>query len=86
MILALGADLTKTGYWSQGKRGMDLGEGQVVTGHNAWRGGSPLQFAQELCSVVGERMKENNLSNLVEFLTEEVRPAYKYGIYIYANP
>ena len=65
--------MTKTGYWSQGKRGINLGEGQIVAERNVWRGGSPLQFAQELCSLVGERMKENNLSSLVEFLTEEVR-------------
>jgi len=73
LILALGADLTKKAYWSQHRRSLVLGEGQIVTGTDEWRGGSALNLAQELCRLFGEnKKKENNLSTLVEYLQEEV--------------
>ena len=75
LILALGADLTKKGYWRQQRRSLILGEKEEINGspYNDWRGGSALTFAQELYIVnKGDINKDKNLARLVELLQEEV--------------
>ena len=115
LVLALGADLTKKGFWRKDRKCLVLGEGQKVTGSTdlktgneiwragstdfrigsmdwragstdlatgneawragteAWRAGSPLQFAKEIQTLVCHDSKKSKMvAGLVELLQEEV--------------
>ena len=73
LVLALGADLTRAGFWSQQRRCMVLGEGERINEGYDWRSGIALSFAKEIQMMVRrDYRKAQHVGRLVELLQEEV--------------
>ena len=75
MVLALGADLTKIGFWSQEWKTIIIGRGEAIKDGYELRSGVPLQFAKEIQTMISsDYRKAAKVGRVIELLQEEVSP------------